>query len=188
MSLYVYTAIWSFSRPFLTLNNVILMQIINFVFEISMYELHIGPSKTTRFVIYDMKPPTFTIAYHRLNIQLCSWPLLSKQKKIRGFQKCKVHCCNFKGFKVTSLQSSAWLGFEPGPLAWVNFSMLSDSSGRPGFKSWPGGTLKTCNFEVLKVTAMYFTLLETSSLYLFGQGRSRVHLLIQFMIYHLEWH
>ena len=27
--------------------------------------------------------------------------------------------------------------------------------------------LKTCNFEVLEVTAMYFTFFETSSLYLF---------------------
>ena len=27
-------------------------------------------------------------------------------------------------------------------------------------------TLKTCNFEVLEVTTMYFTFLETSSLYL----------------------
>jgi len=26
---------------------------------------------------------------------------MSKFKKIRGFQKCKVHCRNFKGFKVT---------------------------------------------------------------------------------------
>ena len=30
-----------------------------------------------------------------------------------GFQKCKVHCYNFKSFKVTNLQSSASLGFEP---------------------------------------------------------------------------
>ena len=75
--------------------------------------IHIGPSKTTRFVIYDMKPPTFTIAYHRLNIQLCSWPLLSKQKKIRGFRKWKVHCCNFKGFKVTNLK--VWLLRDSNP-------------------------------------------------------------------------
>ena len=46
--------------------------------------------------------------------------------------------------------------------------MLSDSCGRPGFKSWLGGTLKTCNFEALEVTAMYFTFSETSNLYLNG--------------------
>ena len=39
-------------------------------------------------------------------------------EKTRGFQKCKVHCCNLKGFKVTNLQTSAWPGFEPGPPAW----------------------------------------------------------------------
>ena len=77
-----------------------------------------GPSKTTRFVIYDMKPTTFTIAYHRLNIYSYAFDLsCPNRKKIRGFQKCKVHCCIFKGFKVISLQSSAWPGFEPGPPA-----------------------------------------------------------------------
>ena len=53
--------------------------------------------------------------------------------------------------------------------------MEIDSCGWPGFKSRPGHTLKTCNFEALEVTVMYFTFLETSSLYLFGQGRSRAH-------------
>jgi len=33
--------------------------------------------------------------------------------------------------------------------------------------------LKTCNFEALEATAMYFTFLETSNLFLFGQERSR---------------
>ena len=130
--------------------------------------IHIGPSKTTRFVIYDMKPPTFTIAYHRLNIQLCSWPLLSKQKKIRGFRKCKVHCCNFKGFKVTNLQSSASPGFEPGTPAWASFPMISGSRGGPGFESQRSRTLKIGNFEALEVTAMYFTFSETSHLPLIG--------------------
>ena len=50
--------------------------------------------------------------------------------------------------------------------------MLSDSRGWPGFKSRPGQTSKTCNFEALEVTAMYFTFLETSNLFLFGQERS----------------
>ena len=54
----------------------------------------------------------------------------------------------------------------------VNFPMLSDSRGRRVFKSRPGRTLKACNFEALEVTAMYFTFLETSSLYLFGKERS----------------
>ena len=31
------------------------------------------------------------------------------------FPECKVHCCNFKGFKVISPQSLARLGFEPEP-------------------------------------------------------------------------
>jgi hypothetical protein len=32
-----------------------------------------------------------------------------------------------------------------------------------------GRTLKTCNFEALKVTTMYFTFLEAFNLFLFGQ-------------------
>ena len=39
-------------------------------------------------------------------------------------------------------------------------------------------SLKVSNFEKLEVTAMYFTFSETSSLYLFEQGRSRTYLLI----------
>ena len=116
-----------------------------------------------------------------------SWPSLSKQIKTGGFQKCKVHCSKFKGFKVTSFQSLAWLGFEPRPPAWVNFPMLCDSRGRPGLKSQQVGTLKTCNFEALKVTAVCFKFSETSSLYLFGQGSSRAYLIIQSMICYLEW-
>ena len=50
--------------------------------------------------------------------------------------------------------------------------MLSDSGGRPGFKSRSSPTLETCNFEALEVTAMYFTFLETSNLFLFGQVKS----------------
>ena len=53
--------------------------------------------------------------------------------------------------------------------------MLSDSCGWPGFKSRPGRNLKTCNFKALEVTAMYFTFLETSNLFLFGQERSRAY-------------
>ena len=37
-------------------------------------------------------------------------------------------------------------------------------------------SLKTCNFEILEVTAMYVTFLETSSLYLFGQERSGAYI------------
>ena len=125
------------------------------------------------FRFYEVNLWSKTIAYHRLDIELCSSPLLSKKKKIRGFQKCKVHSCNFKGFKVTSLQSWGTPGVEPGPSAWVSFPMLIDSRGRPGFKSRSSPTLETCNFEALEVTAMYFTFLETSNLFLFGQERSR---------------
>ena len=49
-----------------------------------------------------------------------------------------------------------------------------------GFKSRPGRTLKTCNFEALKDTAMYFTFLETSNLFLFGQERSRPQLRFEY--------
>ena len=140
--------------------------------------LHSGTLGYTRLRFYDINLVSFMIAYHGLNEEIRSWPFLSKQIKTGGFRKCKVHCCNFKGFKVTSLQSSAWPGFEPGPPAWVNFPMLSDSRGRPGFKSRPGRTLKTCNFEALKGTAMYFTFLETSSLPFLKQGRSREYLFI----------
>ena len=76
-----------------------------------------------------------------------------------GFRKCKVHCCNFKGFKVTGLQSSAWPGFEPRG---------------PGSNPGQAKLLRFFNFEALEVTAMYFTFSETSNLFLFGQERSRV--------------
>ena len=59
---------------------------------------------------------------------------------------------------------------------------VSDSRRWPGFKSWPGQTLKTCNFEVLEVTAMCFTFLDSSNLFLFGLERSRVKLYVQSMI------
>ena len=42
-------------------------------------------------------------------------------------------------------------------------------------KPRPGGTLKTCNFEALEVTAMYFTFLKSSNLYIFRQGRSSAY-------------
>ena len=64
---------------------------------------------------------------------------------------------------------------------------ICDSRGRHGFKSRSCQTLKTCNFEVLEVTAMYFTFLETSSLYLFGQERSGAQLHFQTMICYCEY-
>ena len=70
--------------------------------------IHSGMLGYTRLQFYDINLVSFKIAYHELNEEIRSWPFLSKQIKIRGFWKCKVHCCNFKGFKVTSLQSSAW--------------------------------------------------------------------------------
>ena len=112
--------------------------------------------QTVQGPCYEVNLRVFAIAYHSLKMQLRSWSLLSKKIKTGGFQKCKVHCCNFKDFKVTSLQSSAWPGFELG-------------RGRSG----PGRNLKICNFEALKVTAMYFTFSETSNLFLFGPERSR---------------
>ena len=136
--------------------------------------LHSGTLEYTRLRFYDINLVSFKIAYHELNEEIRSWPFLSKQIKTGGFRKCKVHCCNFKGFKVTSLQSSAWPGFEPGPPVWVKIPMLSDSRWWPRFKSWPGRTLKTCNFEALEVTAMYFTFSETSNLFLCRQESSRV--------------
>ena len=53
------------------------------------------------------------------------------------------------------------------------------SRGRPGFKSRRSQTLNIGNFETLEVTAMYFTFLETSSLFLYGQERSRIQLQVQ---------
>ena len=79
---------------------------------------------------YEVNLRVFAIAYHSLKMQLRSWSLLSKKIKTGGFQKCKVHCCNFKDFKVTSLQSLATPGFEPTPLAWVtNGSCLTHAGG-----------------------------------------------------------
>ena len=55
----------------------------------------------------------------------------------------------------------------------LQVSKVSDSCERRGLKSRSSRTLETCNFEALKVTAMYFTFSETSNLFLFGQERSR---------------
>ena len=60
------------------------------------FEIEPGP-------LYEVNLRVFTIAYHSLKMQLRSWSLLSKKINTGGFQKCKVHCCNLKGFKVTSL-------------------------------------------------------------------------------------
>ena len=71
--------------------------------------------------------------------------------------------------KVRPLQNS-----NPGPPREpLNIGKLCSSRGSPGFKSWRSQTLEIGNFEALEVTAMYFTFLETSNLFLSGQERSR---------------
>ena len=92
------------------------------------------------------------IACHGLNEEIRFWPSLSKEIKTWGFQKCKVHCCNFKGFKVTSLQSSACLGFEPRPPAWVTREQFVTHAGGPGSspsvaKLWRLVTLKSLKLQ-----------------------------------------
>ena len=62
------------------------------------FEIEPGPR-------YEVNLRVFSIAYHSLKMQLRSWYLLSKKIKTGGFQKCKVHCCNFKDLKVTSVPS-----------------------------------------------------------------------------------
>ena len=124
-----------------------------------------------------MKPGYFRLYFHNLIMQLHSWPLLSKQKKTGGFQKCKVYCCNFKGFKVTSLQSSASLGFEPGTPSWASFPMLSDSRGWSGFKSgqaelWRLVTLKSLKLQ--QCTLHFWKPLIFFYLDMRGQGHSYV--------------
>ena len=102
----------------------------------------------TLFAILWSKPFTkrvFPIAYHK-------WPLLSKKKKIRCFQKCKVHCCNFKGVKVTSLRSLATPEFEPTPPAWVKREPFVTHTGGVGAnprvaKLWRLVTLKSLKLQ-----------------------------------------
>ena len=140
-----------FSRLLLTLDYLIDSKQNNAVLTISVYwfagYLHLPVLDYTRLQLYEVNLWVFPIAYYRLNIKLCSWNLLSKKKKIRGFQKCKVHCCNFKGFKVTSLQSSTWPGFEPGPPAWVNSPMLNTYAGGP---DWSPGQSELWRLVTLK--------------------------------------
>ena len=50
----------------------------------------------------------------------------------------------------------------------VKYIAVTSGSSKLGFKSRRSGTLKTGNFEALKVTAMYFTFSETSNLFLYG--------------------
>ena len=78
-----------------------------------------------RLRFYEVNLWVFMTAYHGLNIQLHSWPLLSKQKKIRGSQICKAHCCNFKGFKVRPGRD-----LNPGlPLESLNIGKLTHAGG-----------------------------------------------------------
>ena len=101
---------------------------------------------------YEVNLGVIGIAFHRLKMQLRSWSLLSKKIKTGGFQKCKVHCCNFKDYKVTSLQSLATPGFEPGPPSWVtNGSRLTHTGGvglNPRVaKLWRFVTLKSLKLQ-----------------------------------------
>ena len=58
-----------------------------------------------------------------------------------------------------------------------------DSCRWPRFKFRPGRTLKTCNFDALEVTAIYFTFLETSNLfYLDKRGQECSYMLIYDML------
>ena len=101
---------------------------------------------------YEVNLGVIAIAFHRLKMQLRSWSLLSSKIKTGGFQKCKVHCCNFKDFKVTSLQSLATPGFEPTPPAWVKREPFVTHAGgvgsNPGVaKLWRLVTLKSLKLQ-----------------------------------------
>ena len=74
---------------------------------------------------------------------------------------------------------------NPGlPRESLNIWKLAHAGG-PGSNPWPGRTLRTVNFEALEVTATYFTFLETSSHFLFGQEMSEAQLHFQSLIcYH----
>ena len=48
--------------------------------------------------------------FHVFKTQLWPWPARTKIMKIRGFQKCKIHSCSLKGFKITACQS--WCIFQ----------------------------------------------------------------------------
>ena len=106
----------------LTMNGNSVKNVLNFTSKIASNfcphdYTHSGTLGYTRSRFYDVNLVSFKIAYHGLNEEIHSSPFLSKQIKTGGFRKCEVHCCNFKGFKVTSLQISAWPGFEPRPPA-----------------------------------------------------------------------
>ena len=115
------------------------------------FEIELGPR-------YEVNLRVFAIAYHSLKMQLRSWSLLSKKIKTGGFQKCKVHCCNFKDFKVTSLQSLATPGFEPTPPVWVKREPFVTHAG--GVGSNPGVAkvwrLVTLKFLKLQQCTLHF--------------------------------
>ena len=123
-----------------------------------------------------MKLPIFGKNFWVLLVELQPLQTYNNQIKMRGLQKCKVHYCNYKGFKVTSLLSSASPGFEPGTPALASFPMLSGSRWGPEFKSQRSQTLKNGNFEALLDTEMYFTFLENSNLFLSGPNLSKQQL------------
>ena len=108
----------------------------------------------------------FLAFLHRQKKSLTLWSDIICHVKLRA-SKLPVFKVRFlRDLNQVLLRESLIIGIS------IDFPMISDSRGRPGFKSRRSRTLKTGNFEALKVTAMYFTFLETSSLFLFGQERS----------------
>ena len=70
-----------------------------------------GMDQELKYYIKTMKRVMLRKDFKVFKTQLWSWSAGTKLMKIRGSQKCKIHSCSLKGFRITACQS--WCIFRP---------------------------------------------------------------------------
>ena len=120
------------------------------------------------------------IAYQREKYSYALDLSCPDRKRLEVSKNVKYIAVTSRASKLQVFKVQPGWDLNPGhPHESLNIEKLTHQRG-------PGHALKTCNFEALEGTAMYFTFSETSSFYLFEQERSRAYLFIQSMICYLE--
>ena len=69
-----------------------------------------GMDQELKYYIKTMKRVMLRKDFKVFKTQLWSWSAGTKLMKIRGSQKCKIHSCSLKGFRITACQS--WCIFQ----------------------------------------------------------------------------
>ena len=90
------------------------------------YDIQSPSNAYKRSPVYAMKPATFNMIFHNVRVQPCRWGLMCEKIQIRGFLKCKIHCCSLNDFKNTNPQTLRTPGIEPGPPEDNRFTMQND--------------------------------------------------------------